>query len=43
MQALYNKLGNETEFKGSEIAKTTELLKLSKSEREQIFFAGNVE
>ena len=43
LQALYNKLNNEVDFKASEIVKTTEILNLSKKEREQIFFAGNVE
>lgn len=43
LQALYNKINNEAEFKASEIANITEILKLSKLEREQIFFANIVE
>lgn len=43
LQALYNKLSNSVEFKASEIIKAAELLKLTKSERESIFFAQNVE
>lgn len=42
-QALYNKLCNLAEFKASEIAKATEMLKLSKEDREHIFFANTVE
>lgn len=43
VQALYNKLSNSVEFKASEIIKAAELLNLTKSERESIFFAQNVE
>lgn len=42
-QALYNKLNNVAEFKASEIFKISELLNLSGSERESIFFAHQVE
>lgn len=38
-EGLYNKLNNNTEFKSSEIVKLTNLLKLSKDERDDIFFA----
>lgn len=41
-QALYNKIGNKTEFLASEIMKLSELLKLTDEEREAIFFAVDV-
>ena len=41
-QALYNKIGNKTEFLASEIMKLSELLKLTDEERNEIFFAENV-
>ena len=37
-QALYNKIGNKTEFLASEIMKLSELLKLTDEERNAIFF-----
>lgn len=45
LQALYNKINvdDEAEFKASEIVNITKILKLSKSERELIFFANSVE
>ena len=42
-QGLYNKLNGKREFKSSEIAKLSELLGLSKDEREAIFFADYVD
>lgn len=42
-EGLYNKLNNLTEFKSSEIVKLTELLNLSRDERDDIFFAINSE
>lgn len=41
-QALYNKIGNKTQFLASEIMKLTELLKLTDDERNEIFFADSV-
>lgn len=41
-QALYNKIGNKTQFLASEIMKLSELLKLTDDERNAIFFAENV-
>ena len=41
-QALYNKIGNKTEFLASEIMKLSELLKLTDEERNEIFFAESV-
>ncbi len=43
IQTLYNKLNNEAEFKASEITKATEILNLNRTEREEIFFAKDVE
>ncbi len=40
---LYNKKSGKSEFSASEITKLTEVLHLSKSEREKIFFASEVE
>ena len=36
--SLYNKLDNKSEFKASEIAVATTVLRLSNKERDQIFF-----
>lgn len=36
---LQKKIDNQTEFKGSEIGKLTEILNLSETERSNIFFA----
>lgn len=41
-QALYNKIGNKTQFLASEIMKLSELLKLTKRERDAIFFVDTV-
>lgn len=41
-QALYNKIGNKTQFLASEIMKLSELLKLTKRERDAIFFVESV-
>ena len=38
-EALYHKLRGNSEFKASEIAKITEVLSLTKRERDSIFFA----
>ena len=43
LQALYNKIRNAAEFKASEIIVVTDILNLSADEREEIFFASNVE
>lgn len=43
LQSLYNKLNNAVEFKASEIAKACEILNLNREERDQIFFAKDVE
>lgn len=40
---LYKKINNVTEFKASEIAILQDYLQLSKSERDEIFFAHNVD
>lgn len=37
--SLFNKIKNVTEFKASEIAALTEILKLTQEQREIIFFA----
>jgi DNA-binding phage protein len=42
-EGLYKKLSGETEFKASEIEKMTAALRLSKEERDAIFFALEVE
>lgn len=42
-QGLYNKLNGESEFKGSEIKKLSDLLNLSDQEKEDIFFADFVD
>lgn len=42
-QGLYNKLNGEREFKGSEIKKLSNLLNLTGSEKEAIFFADGVD
>ena len=39
VQALYNKINNSVEFKVSEIIKSCEVLNLSPSERDEIFFS----
>lgn len=38
--ALFNKLNGLSEFKASEIDKTTNFLRLTRDERDVIFFAG---
>lgn len=38
--SLFNKIKNITEFKASEIAALTDILKLSQEQREVIFFAS---
>ena len=38
-EGLYKKLSGEAEFKASEIEKMTDALRLSKKERDAIFFA----
>ena len=43
LQTLYNKMGNSVEFKASEIFKTSKILNLSDSEKEDIFFAQVVD
>lgn len=43
LQAFYNKLNNETEFKVSEIIKICKLLNLSNKSKEKIFFAKYVD
>ncbi len=42
-QGFLKKVNNETEFKASEIQKLKELLNLTDEERDNIFFALNVE
>lgn len=42
-ETLYNRLNGIGEFKASEITSLTKVLKLSKKDREQIFFANNSE
>lgn len=39
---LYKKISNESEFKVSEVLAITRVLNLSSSERDAIFFAGDV-
>lgn len=41
-QAIYNKLSGDREFKASEIGKLSELLSLTREEKELIFFADFV-
>ena len=41
-QALYNKMSGKTEFKNSEIVKLAEILGLSMSDVNLIFFSGSV-
>lgn len=41
-EGLYNKLNGETEFKGSEIAKISKILRLTNKERDDIFFNDSV-
>ena len=38
-ETLYNKINGVSEFKASEIAAVSEVLRLSQEEREEIFFA----
>lgn len=38
--SLFNKIRNVTEFKASEIAALTDILKLTQEQREVIFFAS---
>lgn len=42
-QGFLKKVNNETEFKASEIQKLKELLNLTDEERDNIFFALNVD
>ncbi len=42
-EGLYKKVNNETEFKASEIALLKNILHLSNIERDNIFFATEVE
>lgn len=42
-EGLYKKLHNQTEFKASEISCIKEILHLSNQERDEIFFAKEVE
>lgn len=42
-QGFKLKVDGEREFKASEISKLTMLLKLSRTERDHIFFASNVD
>lgn len=42
-QGFLNKINNESEFKASEIQILSELLRLSETERDAIFFTQNVE
>ena len=42
-EGLYKKLNNETEFKASEIVNLKELLRLSDTERDNIFFENKGE
>lgn len=42
-EGLYKKLAGEAEFKASEIEKISAALRLSKDERDAIFFAKEVE
>ena len=39
LQTVYNKINNVVDFKGKEIAAISDYLKLSKRERDEIFFA----
>ncbi len=41
-ETLYNRLSRKGEFTASEIAALTDVLKLTKKEREEIFFAKYV-
>lgn len=41
-EALHRKLRKETEFKVSEVVKITNILKLTETERNNIFFAEKV-
>jgi hypothetical protein len=40
---LFNKIHNKTDFRAKEIDKISALLKLTKADKERIFFAVNVE
>ncbi len=42
-EGFYNKINGVTEFKGSEISKLSKVLKLTKKERDDIFFANDSE
>ena len=42
-EGLYKKLNNETEFKASEILMMQNILHMSNKERDEIFFAKEVE
>lgn len=41
-ESFYNKMNNETEFKVSEMLKISKALNISFEEREEIFFADDV-
>lgn len=43
LQTVYNKINNIADFKATEIALICDCLKLSKKERDEIFFAKEVE
>lgn len=43
LQTVYNKINNIVDFKTGEIVKICEFLKLTKKDREEIFFAKQVE
>ena len=43
LQTIYNKLNNKVDFKGSEIIKICEYLKLTNADKERIFFAKKVD
>lgn len=38
-ETLYNRLGEKSEFKASEIASLTDMLRLKKAEQDAIFFS----
>lgn len=42
-ETLYNRLNSDADFKASEIAALTKVLRLSKTERDKIFFSQNSE
>ena len=42
-ESLYQKIGNERAFKATEIMRISEILGMSTSDRDEIFFATEVE